>query len=290
MTNPQFRPRVYVAGKYSAETDSERLANTERAMEVGIHLWHKGYAPFIPHLSHFTDALANRLGLPLVYKDWLAWDDCFQETCHVFFYDSMSTGADREHINARLMGQPIFRHLDDVPHARDFVATMKGFGAFPAPWLNGRSFPQEVLIKRLPHAEGLPLPEYQTQGAAAFDLCAAVPAGIPYQLSPGQTLSVPTGYCVAMPEGCAGLVLPRSSLAMKHSVSLANTTGLVDSDYRGELFMVLHNFGKTTFGFNRGSRLAQFVLISVNRAVLNLVTALPDSPRGEGAFGSTGVR
>jgi dUTP pyrophosphatase len=279
MHSPSSRPRVYVAGKYSAATDAERLANTERAMEVGIHLWRKGYAPFIPHLSHFTDALANRLGLPFEYREWIAWDDCFQETCALFFYDSMSTGADREYRNAIALSQPVFRHLDDVPPAADLAPSLN---------LKGQPVSQEVLIQRLPHAMDLPLPGYQTEGAAAFDLRAACPAS--ERLYPGETKMVPTGYAMALPKGCLGLVAPRSGLACKHRISLANSPGLVDSDFRGELLLSLTNFGSTYFDFQRGDRLAQMLLISINRAVWSEVAALPETQRSTGGFGSTGVR
>jgi hypothetical protein len=193
----QTRPRAYVAGKYSDPTPEGRLANTERAMEVGIHLWRKGYAPFIPHLSHFTDELATRLGLPIGYQEWLAWDDAFQETCHIFFYDSSSSGADREYRNAIALGQPVFRNLEDVPATPDIA------------WEAQR----EVPVHQLPHAQGLPLPAYQTPGAAGMDLRAAIQEDEPGVVGPGKTLMVPTGLTMALPTGCAGFILPRSGLA-----------------------------------------------------------------------------
>jgi dUTP pyrophosphatase len=286
---PSSRPRIYVAGKYSDPTPEGRLANTRRAMEVGLQLWHKGYAPFIPHLSHFTDELAAELGSRLDYQDWIDWDDLYQEVCEVFFYDSSSKGADRELENARRLGQPIFRNVNDVPLASDLLRHLR-----PSEHCIGFNIPHpiqlELLIQRLPHAEGLPLPAYQSAGAAGLDLCAATPLGVDMALYPGETAMIPTGYAVAIPSGCAGLVLPRSGLATKCSVTLANTPGLVDSDFRGELMLALRNQSDRVFNFQRGARLAQFVLIDFNRAVWSVVTTLPETDRGEGGFGSTGLQ
>lgn len=286
-----LRPRIYVAGKYSAATPEERLANTRRAMEVGIHLWRKGYAPFIPHLSHFADALATELGLPIGYSEWVEWDDCFQVTCQAFFYDSESKGADREFVNAQLMGQPVFRKLEDVPLAQDLLHHLRPLkGRVDTFHSSGMMLQKEVLIQRLPHGEGLPLPEYKTAGAAGLDLCAATPFGEEQALYPGEVVMVPSGYAVAIPAGCAGLVLPRSGLATKRRVTLANSPGLVDSDFRGELMIALHNYGEEVFNFQRGERLAQFVLIDVNRAVWSVTNMLPETERGQGGFGSTGLQ
>jgi dUTP pyrophosphatase len=285
-----FRPRVYVAGRYSSETPEGRLANTRRAIEVGIHLWHKGYAPFIPHLIHYADQVANEIGLPLIYPDWIAWDDCFQETCHLFFYDSESPGADREYRNAQVMGQPIFRYLVDVPLATDFLRQFQQYETERVGEVyTGSFFHQKVMIQRLPHGEGIDLPEYKTEGAAAMDLCAASPEGEEMALYPGEMAMVPTGFAIAIPEGLAGLVLPRSGLATKHRVSLANAPGLVDSDFRGEILLSLTNSGDSVFNFKRGDRLAQLLLIDVTRAVWTVTNSLPISERGSGGFGSTGL-
>ena len=283
------RLRIYVAGKCSDLTEEGRFANTRRAMEVGIRLWHKGYAPFIPHISHFTDALANELGLPITYKEWLAWDDAYQETCQLFFYDSESSGADREYQNALKMGQPVFRHLDDVPLAADLLNYLRKDEQPVSTYSEGCHFRQEMLIQRLPHGDGLPFPEYQSSGAAGMDLYAATAEGVEMMLLPGHTQMVPTGIGVAIPVGQAGLVLPRSGLANNNRVTLANTPGLVDSDFRGELLIALYNFGDQVFNYRRGVRLAQFVLIDVNRAVFQAVASLPETERGQGGFGSTGL-
>jgi dUTP pyrophosphatase len=286
-----FRPRMYVAGKYSAETPEGRLANTRRAIEVGVHLWHKGYAPFIPHLSHYTDAIATEIGLPLLYRDYIAWGDCYQETCHLFFYDSESPGADREYRNAQMLGQPIFRQLADVPVASDFLRQFSQADTSEVGEVStGAFFHQKVMIQRLPHGEGISLPEYQTEGAAAMDLCAATPAGEEMALYPGETTMVPTGFAIAIPEGLAGLVLPRSGLATKLRITLANSPGLVDSDFRGELCLSVTNFSDSVFNFKRLDRLAQLLLIDVTRAVWTITNSLPTSERGPGGFGSTGLR
>jgi dUTP pyrophosphatase len=148
---------------------------------------------------------------------------------------------------------------------------------------------QEVLIQRLPHGEGLPIPQYQSAGAAGADLYAATPEGEEQAIYPNETAMIPTGIAVAIPAGYAGLILPRSSVAARDGVTLANAPGLIDSDYRGEIILPLHNFGDKVFNFRRGVRLAQFVLVDVNRAIWSNVVALPESIRGEGGFGSTGA-
>jgi dUTP pyrophosphatase len=185
------------------------------------------------------------------------------------------------------MGQPIFRYLVDVPLASDFLRQLSQSDTSQVGQIHtGAFFHQKVMIQRLPHGEGISLPEYKTDGAAAMDLCAATPEGEEMALYPGETTKVPTGFAIAIPEGLAGLVLPRSGLATKDRVSLANSPGLVDSDFRGEILLSLTNFGDSVFNFKRGDRLAQLLLIDVTRAVWTVTNSLPISERGSGGFGS----
>ncbi|MXP64465.1 dUTP diphosphatase [Roseomonas sp. M0104] len=144
----------------------------------------------------------------------------------------------------------------------------------------------EIIVRRLPHAEGLPLPEYATAGAAGFDLQAAVTA--PLVIAPGQRVLVPTGLCVALPAGYELQVRPRSGLALKHGIVLPNAPGTIDEDYRGELQVIVMNAGEAPFTVERGTRIAQGVLAPVTRATWREADALPDTARGAGGFGSTG--
>ncbi|HEV7267188.1 MAG TPA: dUTP diphosphatase [Falsiroseomonas sp.] len=146
----------------------------------------------------------------------------------------------------------------------------------------------EVLVTRLPHAEGLPLPGYATEGAAGMDLLAAV--ATPLVVPPGGRTLVPTGLRIALPRGYEMQVRPRSGLALKHGITLPNTPGTVDEDYRGELQVIVLNAGTEPFTIERGMRIAQAVVAPVTRARWREVEALPDSARGEGGFGSTGTR
>jgi dUTP pyrophosphatase len=145
-----------------------------------------------------------------------------------------------------------------------------------------------IEVRRLPHAEGLPLPSYATAGAAGMDLLAAVAA--PLVIPPGGRVLVPTGLAVALPPGYELQVRPRSGLALKHGIVLPNSPGTVDEDYRGELLVIVMNAGDAPFTVERGMRIAQAVLAPVVRARWHVVDALPPSGRGEGGFGSTGVR
>ncbi|MFT8243036.1 dUTP diphosphatase [Roseomonas sp. BN140053] len=144
-----------------------------------------------------------------------------------------------------------------------------------------------ILVTRLPHAEGLPLPGYATAGAAGMDLLAAVSA--PVVLPPGGRALIPTGLRVALPEGHELQVRPRSGLALKHGITLPNSPGTVDEDYRGELQVILMNAGAEPFTVERGMRIAQAVLAPVTRAVWEEAPELPDTYRGAGGFGSTGT-
>lgn len=141
-----------------------------------------------------------------------------------------------------------------------------------------------VQIKRLPHGEGLAMPAYATEGAAGMDVVSAEDVAIPS----GGRHAVATGFAVAIPPGYELQVRPRSGLALKHGISLPNTPGTIDSDYRGELKVILINLGDDTFHIARGDRIAQLVLAPVTLAVWHEVEALDDTARGSGGFGSTG--
>ncbi len=146
----------------------------------------------------------------------------------------------------------------------------------------------EIQVVRLPHAEGLPLPSYATPGAAGMDLLAAVTA--PLVIPPGGRTLVPTGLRIALPHGHELQVRPRSGLALKHGITMPNTPGTVDEDYRGELQVIVMNAGTEPFTVERGMRIAQAVVAPVVRGVWREVAELPDTARGEGGFGSTGTR
>lgn len=144
-----------------------------------------------------------------------------------------------------------------------------------------------VAIRRLPHAEGLALPAYATAGAAGLDLLAAVTA--PVAIPPGGRALVPTGLAVAVPQGYELQVRPRSGLALAHGIMMPNSPGTVDSDYRGELQIILMNAGDAPFTVERGMRIAQAVLAAVARLEWREVASLDATARGEGGFGSTGT-
>jgi dUTP pyrophosphatase len=146
----------------------------------------------------------------------------------------------------------------------------------------------EIAVVRLPHAEGLPLPAYATPGAAGMDLLAAVTE--PVVIPPGGRTLVPTGLRIALPHGYELQVRPRSGLALKHGITMPNTPGTVDEDYRGELQVIMMNAGTEPFTVERGMRIAQAVVAPVTRATWRETDALPDTTRGEGGFGSTGTR
>jgi dUTP pyrophosphatase len=146
-----------------------------------------------------------------------------------------------------------------------------------------------VPIRRLPHARDLPLPAYETASAAGMDLRAAVPQDAPIVLRPGDRDAVPTGLAFALPEGFEGQVRPRSGLAARHGVSMVNTPGTIDADYRGEVKVILINHGEEDFTVRRGDRIAQLVIAPVVRAEWLEVESLDDTARGEGGFGSTGA-
>ena len=143
-------------------------------------------------------------------------------------------------------------------------------------------------VRSLPHRAGLPLPAYQTAGAAGLDLVAAVPEHEPVALAPGGRALIPTGLSIAVPEGFEAQIRPRSGLALKDGVTCLNTPGTIDSDYRGEVGILLINHGAEEFAVTRGMRIAQMVIAPVSRAELSEVACLPDTARGDGGFGSTG--
>ena len=144
-------------------------------------------------------------------------------------------------------------------------------------------------IKRLPHSGGLPLPEYETAAAAGMDLVAAIPQEAPLVLQPGARALVETGLAIELPSQHEGQVRPRSGLAIKHGISLINTPGTIDEDYRGELKVPLINHGDAPFTVERGMRIAQLVIAPIVRVVVKEVDELSASNRGSGGFGSTGV-
>jgi dUTP pyrophosphatase len=143
-------------------------------------------------------------------------------------------------------------------------------------------------VMRLAHGADLPLPAYQSGNAAGFDLLAAVPSGAPLVLAPGDHALVPTGIALALPVGTEGQVRPRSGLAARHGVTVLNTPGTIDADYRGEIQVILINLGRESFAVERGMRIAQLVVAPVLHAQLLETSDLGKTPRGTGGFGSTG--
>jgi len=143
-------------------------------------------------------------------------------------------------------------------------------------------------IQRLPHAEGLALPAYETAGSAGMDLHAAVGEDAPLTLAPGARVLVPTGLKMALEPGWEAQVRPRSGLALKHGVTCLNTPGTIDSDYRGEVGVTLVNLGQEPFVIRRGERIAQMVIAPVAKVSVFEVETLDETERGAGGFGSTG--
>lgn len=146
-----------------------------------------------------------------------------------------------------------------------------------------------VALQRLPHGADLPLPRYETDGAAGMDLVAAIASDEPLVLAPGARVLVPTGLAIALPRGFEAQVRPRSGLAAKNGVTVLNTPGTIDSDYRGEVKVILINHGSEAFTVTRGTRIAQMVLAPVTRGAFNEVASLDATTRGAGGFGSTGT-
>ncbi|MDZ4380921.1 MAG: dUTP diphosphatase [Parvibaculum sp.] len=150
--------------------------------------------------------------------------------------------------------------------------------------------PVDVNVQRLPHAQGLPLPRYETEGAAGMDLTAALADGETLVLAPGARAMVPTGLAIALPQGFEAQVRPRSGLAAKNGVTVLNSPGTVDCDYRGEVKVILINLGQDAFTIERGTRIAQMIIAPVTQARLREVETLDETARGAGGFGSTGTK
>lgn len=148
----------------------------------------------------------------------------------------------------------------------------------------------EIAVMRLEHARDLPLPAYETAGAAGMDLRAAVDIERPVVLAPGARVAVPTGLCIALPDGFEAQVRPRSGLALRDGVTPLNAPGTVDADYRGEIRVILINLGDREFTVRRGDRIAQLVIAPVTRATWTEAADLAQTARGQGGFGSTGSR
>jgi dUTP pyrophosphatase len=146
----------------------------------------------------------------------------------------------------------------------------------------------EVRCRRLPHSEGLALPRYLSAGAAGLDLVAAVPDDGDIVLDPGARALIPTGLALELPNGFEAQVRPRSGLALKEGVTVLNSPGTIDSDYRGEIGVILINFGQNPFSVRRGARIAQLVVSPVERVAFIKSDKLTVSERGERGFGSTG--
>jgi dUTP pyrophosphatase len=146
-----------------------------------------------------------------------------------------------------------------------------------------------VAVTVLAHGAGLPLPAYATAGAAGMDLLAAVSDGAPIRLAPGAWALVPTGLAIAVPAGFEAQVRPRSGLALRHGITVLNSPGTIDADYRGEIGVILVNLGGEAFEIVRGARIAQLVIAPVVQARLMVVGSLEATARGAGGFGSTGT-
>jgi dUTP pyrophosphatase len=146
-----------------------------------------------------------------------------------------------------------------------------------------------VEVLRLPHARDLPLPAYQSAGAAGLDLIAAVPEGEPVTLAPGRFATIPTGIAIALPEGFEAQVRPRSGLAARYGVTVLNSPGTIDADYRGEIGVILINHSDLPFVVTRGSRIAQLVILPIVRVDVASVVHLTETDRGGQGFGSTGL-
>ena len=143
------------------------------------------------------------------------------------------------------------------------------------------------MLTILPHAKGLPLPEYATDRSVGMDIAAAVKDDL--VIEPGQTALVPTGFMIAVPDGYEAQIRPRSGLALNHGITLPNTPGTVDPDYRGEVKIILLNLGTDPFRISRGMRIAQMVIVPAVQASIKIVKELPATDRGEGGFGHSGT-
>jgi dUTP pyrophosphatase len=144
-------------------------------------------------------------------------------------------------------------------------------------------------IKRLPHGRGLQLPAYQSEHAAGLDLVAALPADAGVTLEPGARALIPTGLAIELPGGYEAQVRPRSGLALSFGVTVLNSPGTIDADYRGEIGVILINLGSDPFEVKRGARIAQLIVSRTERLAIEESGALEDTARGAGGFGSTGA-
>lgn len=147
-----------------------------------------------------------------------------------------------------------------------------------------------IEFKYLDHGTDLPIPEYETSASSGMDLRAAVPENAPIILKSGEVALIPTGFAMALPAGFEAQVRPRSGLAAKHAVSVLNTPGTIDADYRGEVKVILTNFGPEPFTVERGMRIAQMIIAPVTTANWRVVETLSETERGSGGFGSTGKK
>jgi dUTP pyrophosphatase len=148
----------------------------------------------------------------------------------------------------------------------------------------------QLEVMQLPHGAGLPLPAYQSADAAGLDLMAAVAAGAPVTIAPGARALIPTGLAVALPAGTEGQVRPRSGLAARYGVTVLNAPGTIDADYRGEIQVILVNFGQEPFTVTRGMRIAQLIIAPVLRVTIRETGVLDETTRGVAGFGSTGMK
>lgn len=147
----------------------------------------------------------------------------------------------------------------------------------------------ELRVVRMPHAADLPMPAYQTAHAAGLDLLAAVPAASPVKIAPGERAMIPTGIAVALPPGYEGQIRPRSGIAIRHGVTVLNSPGTIDSDYRGEIQVILVNLGSESFEIRRGTRIAQMIVAPILQVKIVESVSLDSTGRESGGFGSTGV-
>jgi len=147
----------------------------------------------------------------------------------------------------------------------------------------------ELCVVRMPHAADLPMPAYQTAHAAGLDLLAAVPAASPVKIAPGERAMIPTGIAVALPPGYEGQIRPRSGIAIRHGVTVLNSPGTIDSDYRGEIQVILVNLGPESFEIRRGTRIAQMIVAPILQVKIVESVSLDSTGRESGGFGSTGV-
>jgi dUTP pyrophosphatase len=147
----------------------------------------------------------------------------------------------------------------------------------------------ELRVVRLPHAADLPMPAYQTAHAAGLDLLAAVPGASPVKIAPGERAMIPTGIAVALPPGYEGQIRPRSGIAIRHGVTVLNSPGTIDADYRGEIQVILVNLGAESFEIRRGTRIAQMIVAPILQVKIVQSVSLDSTGRESGGFGSTGV-